>query len=243
MPLLDHFHPPLSTQRHWESFHASWAVKLADTLTEQVLPPHFIAEAVVHIGPSVEIDVATLERSPEREITGNGTGTLAVSSRVWKATAPSLEIPATFPNTFEVRVFNIEGGPRLVAAIELVSPGNKDRAEERRAFCVKCASYLHEGVSLVTVDVVTTRRANLHNEMMRLMEVGASFELTGEQSLYAMAYRPVRRDEKNLIDAWTFPLALGHALPVMPLALGGDLVVPVDLESAYVEACRKKRLF
>ena len=26
MPLLDHFHPPLSDERHWESFHAAWAV-------------------------------------------------------------------------------------------------------------------------------------------------------------------------------------------------------------------------
>jgi hypothetical protein len=24
MPLLDHFHPPLSTERHWESFYAAW---------------------------------------------------------------------------------------------------------------------------------------------------------------------------------------------------------------------------
>ncbi len=229
MPLLDHFQAPLHPRRHWESFHASWAVKLADMLTEQVLPAHFMAEAMVHIGPSVEIDEAPLDRHVEREITGNG--------------VPSLEIPATFPDTFEVRVFNIEGGPRLVAAIELVSPGNKDRAEERRAFCTKCASYLHQGVSLVMVDIVTSRRANLHNEMMRLMEVGGAFEVAGESPLYAMAYRPVRRDKRNLIEAWTVPLALGHALPVMPLSLGGDVVLPLDLESAYMDACRKKRLF
>src|SRR4051794_1765724 len=59
MPLLDHFHPPLSAERRWESFHSNWATKLADTLTERWLPPNYIAEEHVHLGPSVEIDVAT----------------------------------------------------------------------------------------------------------------------------------------------------------------------------------------
>jgi hypothetical protein len=59
MPLLDHFHPPLSTERRWESFHSSWATKIADSLTEHWLPPNYIAEEHVHFGPSVEIDVAT----------------------------------------------------------------------------------------------------------------------------------------------------------------------------------------
>ena len=99
MPLFDHFHPPLSTQLHWEAFHASWAVKLADTLTEHVLPAHFMAEAMIHLGPSVEIDVATMERTPAAEVTGNGAGKVAVSSRARVATVPTLEIPATFPDT------------------------------------------------------------------------------------------------------------------------------------------------
>ena len=29
MPLLDHFHAPLSPQRHWESFHVNWAGAIA----------------------------------------------------------------------------------------------------------------------------------------------------------------------------------------------------------------------
>ena len=32
MPLKDHFHPPLSEVRHWESFHARWATGIADLL-------------------------------------------------------------------------------------------------------------------------------------------------------------------------------------------------------------------
>ena len=76
-------------------------------------------------------------------------------------------MPGVFPDDFEVRVFSSRGGNRLVAAIELISPGNKDRAEERRAFAAKCAAYLQQGVSLVIVDVITERRANLHNDIIR----------------------------------------------------------------------------
>ena len=70
MPLLDHFHPPLSAERRWESFLSSWATKLADALTERWLPPGYIAEEHAHFGPSVEIDVATFER----EASANGPG-------------------------------------------------------------------------------------------------------------------------------------------------------------------------
>ncbi len=56
MPLLDHFHPPLSERRHWHSFHNSWATYLSSQLNS-LLPEGYFAEANVQFG--VEIDVAT----------------------------------------------------------------------------------------------------------------------------------------------------------------------------------------
>jgi hypothetical protein len=151
-------------------------------------------------------------------------------------------MPATFPENFEVRVFTDSGGATLVAAIELVSPGNKDRAEERRAFTTKCASYLYQGVALLVIDIVTSRRANLHNETMRLMAAPAALDFPAAVELYAVAYRPVRRKGRDQIDLWQATCALGAALPVLPLRLTGDLFVPVDFEAAYQEACRRRRL-
>src|SRR5437879_5254752 len=58
VPLLDHFRPPLSERRPWESFHATWASTLADLLNQGALPPGFIALETVHSGAAVEIDVA-----------------------------------------------------------------------------------------------------------------------------------------------------------------------------------------
>jgi hypothetical protein len=43
MPLLDHFHPPLSLERRWESLHAAWSGSLADALN-RVLPAGYFSE-------------------------------------------------------------------------------------------------------------------------------------------------------------------------------------------------------
>ena len=56
---LDHFHPPLSTVRHWESFHARWASAIADVLNDALLPTEYFAEVQVHVGSRVEVDVGT----------------------------------------------------------------------------------------------------------------------------------------------------------------------------------------
>src|SRR3954452_20591206 len=61
MPLLDHFHPPLSERRHWHAFHNSWATYLSWQLNA-LLPEGYFAEANVQFG--VEIDVVAFEEHP-----------------------------------------------------------------------------------------------------------------------------------------------------------------------------------
>ncbi len=193
MPLLDHFHPPLSVERRWESFHSSWATRLADALTEHWLPPNYIAEEHVHFGPSVEIDVATFAREASGIGEDEGGTVVALDTKVWSPPVAEAVIPSVFPDTFEVRVLSTDAGPKLVAAIELISPGNKDRPTERRAFATKVAGYLYQGISVIIVDIVTNRRANLHNELLRVMEADDNLQLPPATTLYAVAYRPLRR--------------------------------------------------
>jgi hypothetical protein len=240
MPLLDHFHAPLSAQRHWESFHSSWATKIANALTEHWLPPNYIAEEHAHLGPSVEIDLGTFEhQGPPNGETGRP---VATANKIWTTPAADGVLPAVFPATFEVRVLSTDAGPKLVAAIELIGPGNKDRPAERTAFAAKCASYLYQGVSVIIVDIVTNRYANLHNEILRITGSGDGLALPAESYLYAVAYRPLRRPEGDQIDVCRAPLTLGQTLPTLPLGLRADLVIPVDFEAPYADACRRKRL-
>lgn len=233
MPLLDHFHPPLSQRRHWESFHAAWASAIADALNDGGLPEGFFAEELISVGGRIEIDVATFE---EPEVVSAGSQTVAV--KPWAAPPPTQVMPGVYPDSFAVQVYRSEGGPTLVAAVELVSPGNKDRQRQRNAFAVKCASYLFQGVGLVVVDIVTSRRFNLHNDIVRILEQPDSFAMSGH--LYATAYQPRQRDGEPEIAQWLHELRLEDALPTVPLALAGVVVVPVDLEASYADVCRRR---
>lgn len=240
MPLLDHFHGALSVERHWESFHAAWASYLADDLNRR-LPERYFAEEFPHAGAVVETDVGTFEGSARTAGT-DGSATATLPPRVWTPPAAAFTIPAVFADDFEVRVFSTETGPTLVAAIELVSPRNKDRAEARRAFAIKCASYLHQGISLIVVDIVTTRRANMHAQIMALFKQKKTSHFPAKTSLYAVAYQPLRRKGREEIDLWPAALAVGAALTTLPLALTPELYMPVDLEATYMDTRRRRRL-
>jgi hypothetical protein len=187
----------------------------------------------------VEIDVATYEEIGQPPALDGGVAT-AVAAPAWTPPTADMVMPAAFPDSFEVQVFAGEGDITLVAALELVNPANKDRADHRRAFAAKCASYLAQGIGLILVDIVTQRRNNLHNEIIRLMETASAYLLPSEVTLYTTAYRPGRRGEAEQIEVWSRPLALGQALPVMPLAIRGLGCVPIDLESTYADVCRRR---
>ena len=229
MSLLDHFHPPLSIRRHWHSFHNAWATYIASELNRK-LPEGYFAEQNVQFG--IEIDVATFEEPPLFGQLPNadvGTGLLSPSIAGWAPPAPVQTIPfQPISDSVEVKIFSNDAGPTLVSAIELVSPANKacpersewDRRTHRDTFVSKCETYLRQGVGLVVVDIVTNRKANLHNELLARL-VGPNAPPLNA-SLYAVAYRPVERDEQPTLEIWPEILALGEPLPTIPLWLRGS---------------------
>jgi hypothetical protein len=241
MILQDHFRPPLNVRRHWHAFHNAWATYIASDLNRQ-LPEGYFAEANVQFG--IEIDDAAFEEitlgvADERayESDQRTMGTVAA----WIAPSPTCSVPFSVLTAFaEVLVFSQEAGPTLLGAIELVSPANKDRPAQRNAFVSKCAAYLQQGIGLIIVDVVTERRANLHKELLKLLNSPEGPASAAE--LYAVAYRPVMRAEEPNLDIWEEPLAVGKALPTMPLWLPGSLCVPVNLGGTYDRTCREQRI-
>ncbi len=241
MPLLDHFHAPLYPARRWESMHAFWIAEIAARLNQAVLPPCYLAECQIHIGGRVEVDMATLDLQSSQAVPSNEAG-VAVAVETWAPPATTLVLPAVFPDDIEVRVFALEGGQELVAAVEVVGPGNKDRPETRRDFAAKCASYLQAGIGLAIVDVVTSRLANLHDELMRLLDHDASARFPAATPIYASAYRPARRGTSDQIDVWLTPLGVGESLPTMPLALRGGATVRLELETTYAAVRERSRL-
>ncbi len=242
MPLLDHFHPPLSELRPWESFHSTWCTAIADHLNRDVLPAGYIALEQVSPGASVEIDVGTYAEEALERSEGEGGGTATLPRTVWTPAAPPWTLPAVFPERFAVEIHATEGGRTLVGAIELASPGNKDRASKRRLFAAKCAAYLARGVGLVVLDVVTSRHGNLHNELAQWMDWDSAYRLADPVRLYSVAYRPLRREGRDQVETWLMPLALGQPLPTVPLSLAADFCIPVALEASYLDACRRRKV-
>lgn len=237
MPLLDHFHPPFKPTRHWESLHTTWISAIADELNRSSLPQGYFAEETVHPTARAEVDVATFEEE-NRQHEG---GVAVVGMKTWTPPRPTWTIPGTIYEGAELLVFQDDGGTRLVGAIELISPANKDRPEARRAFAAKCASILYAGASLIVIDVVTERLANLHNELMQIMSNDAAVCISTSQ-LYSVAYRPVLRHEERQIEMWSRDLAVGKPLPELPLWIAPDVAVPVNLEMTYQDACRRRRI-
>jgi hypothetical protein len=144
----------------------------------------------------------------------------------------------TDPDLFEVQVYKDDGGWKLVAAIELISPSNKDRKTHRRAFTTKVASYLQKGVSVVTIDVVTERLANLHETLVERLDLPDQFKWRSPTDLSAMVSRVVKVDDRVHLDVWPFQLTLGAELPTVPLWINPNLAVPLELELTYTTTCQ-----
>lgn len=229
MPLFDHFSPPLSATRFWQSFHSVWANAIASELNKQ-LPPRYLASPTVHFG--IEVDVATLDQTPEHP---------PVSFATWTAPPPVQSIPLTLStDVVQVDIHDTREGPVVVGAIELVSPANKDRPASRAAFVSKCQSLLQDGVGLVIVDIVTERHANMHEEL--LVHLGHLDSPTWNAGLYTSSYRPVERMGVPSLDIWREELFVGKPLPNIPLWLRDSILLRVDLDESYRFACREQRM-
>ncbi len=239
MPLLDHFHPPLHGPRRWEGFHHAWATFIAQQLNQETLPADYYAESEISIGPELEVDVATMER------TNSGGRSKGGGTAVWSPPRPKIEAKVDFAHldSYEIRIYQDLGGAELRAAIELISPANKDREGSRRTFAAKCAGYLKHGIGVMIVDVVTARTANLHEELFDVLDIKSRRPVwVSPTGLYAVAYRAVTVRKKPRIEAWPEILSLGESLPILPLWLSLDLSVPVRLEDSYLATCQSLRI-
>ncbi len=237
MPLRDHFRPPLDNLTSWEGLHGQWPAVIVQQLRKQ-LPPGYVAEPRVHSGSQVEIDVAAFQKGePPSHSLGEGNG--GVATAVWSPPRPSVSVETTLPDydEYEVRVYDAKRGRHLVAAIELVSPANKDRPERRNVFVAKCAALLQKGVAVSIVDLVTVRHFNLYAELLTF--IGHDDPTLGAEPppLYAASCRWTRKGKRTLLEAWSHVLALGQPLPTLPLWLTEALVVPLELEQSYEQAC------
>ena len=211
-----------------------------------LLPENFTAEPRVHLGTYYEIDVCAFEdNQPERVEPADDTG---IGTATWALPKPTLVVDAEPAEEYEyeVLVYDQSRGRKLVAAVEIVSPANKDRRQSRRAFVTKCAGLLEQGVCVSIVDLVTTRGFNLYIETLELIEQSDPTLAVGPPAIYAATCRWRRwgqnGEARKRLEAWAYPLIIGQPLPTLPLWLSEELAVSLDLERSYEETCRVLRI-
>ena len=245
MPLRDHFRPPVSKRSSWEGFHGGWPMRIVEELAPR-LPDGFVAEPRVHLGSYYEIDVCTFEQDEYEEGVSGSTWEAhgGVATATQAPPAPTLTLDAEFPDlyAYEVLVFDVERDRRLVAAIEIVSPANKDRAESRQLFVAKCFNLLRKDVCLSIVDLVTIRQFNLYTELLALLGRRDPAFGNPPPPIYAVTCRKRQEGQQTKLDTWSHPLAVGQPLPSLPVWLSPTQNVTLDLETSYEETCRVLRI-
>ncbi len=124
-------------------------------------------------------------------------------------------------------------GDRVVAMIEIVSPGNKSNRNALRSFVEKAAELLDQRIHLLIIDLLPPGRRDPQGIHAALWEyiAGQEYEPAAGKPLTLAAYETVLT-----VRAFVQPVAVGDTLPDMPLFLEPNGCVPAPLEATYQTA-------
>jgi hypothetical protein len=225
MPLHDWTRVPAGL---FHDFHQSWSVHIKDALNAGRLPKGYSA-LVEQRTPELEADVLAIERRGRRMPAdvdrAGGTATLAppATQFVHRTTK---EAYAAKANRIVVR----HKLGRIVAVLEIVSPGNKSSRKALREFVEKSLEFLNAGVHVLIVDVFPPTPRDPHGIHQAIWEQLEDVEFT-----------PPAGKDRILVSyevgtEWTAhvtPIGLGDDLPDVPLFLAEDWPIPTPLESTY----------
>jgi hypothetical protein len=215
----------------FHDFHLSWIAEIRHTLNSGLLPPDYYALAE-QIAGGLGPDVLTLQTPGTG---GNGT-TRDTQGVVAVATAPPkvrLTVRAEIDEyTLKQRTLVIRhvSQHRIVALLEILSPGNKASRHAMRSFLDKAASALAHGIHLLLIDLFPPGPRDpqgIHGALWQQVADG-THEQPADKPLTLAAYSagPVK-------TAYIEMAAVGDVLPDMPLFLDPEQYVNVPLEATY----------
>jgi hypothetical protein len=130
---------------------------------------------------------------------------------------------------------------QLIAAVELVSPRNKDRPSSRDLYRNRYLGYLWSGVHLMLVDV---HRRPLGFSFVEAIAAEQQCRFPVGLPPHAVSWNVGGRTPEGgqFLDGWYRSLAVGESLPTLPLALTTSKSLLIDLEHTYSEAARRAYL-
>ncbi len=218
----------------WEGVHQVWGVELLYAL-KPLLPPGY--RAYLGTTPAFAVGAPGSESSdegrPDVGVRDWPAGRSPSDATVDAGPEPDEEVAVAVLTTETALL--VERSGRLVAAVELVSPRNKDRLSAQAAYAAAYAGYLLRGVHLLLVDVHRRPASfSFADQLARTLGM-RSPELPAP---HAATYR-VGDPSPNggrFLSIWRRPLTVGGPLPRMPLPLSDGESVLVDLEETYRRA-------
>ncbi len=229
MPVHDWTRVSAGTFHH---FHQAWIIALCDALNSGLLPDGFYALAE-QVAGGPHPDVLTLEQTEELEAWTFGNGSsgsaVAVAERPPRVRY-TLEAEAAIyaAKADRIALYHVSGD-RVIAFVEIISPGNKHSQPALRRLLDKLANALEQGRHLLVVDLHPPGRHDpdgLHAAFW-----GATPGTTSRQPFSLAAYRA-----DICPTAYFEPLAVGDKLPEMPLFLTPTRYINTPLEPTYQTA-------
>jgi hypothetical protein len=217
----------------WEGMHHLWITELLKWVRRRLPPGYraFIGSApVVAVGaPPRRPDIGEGRRPDRARIEDVRSGN-DVDPDSGFSLSPDIELAVSTlePGTSVA----VEKQGRLIAAIELISPRNKDRPDSRADYLARYLAYLQESVHLLVVDV---HRRPIGFSFADQIAVDLSIDQEPMPAPLAVSYRvgePAATGGRYLA-IWRRALKEGAILPTLPLALDIDSFVPVNLELTY----------
>jgi hypothetical protein len=217
-------------------FHQRWIAAISDALNAGLLPEVYYALAEQHaagFGPDVlalqETDNGNDEGVPESTKNSGGHALLLAEPRSEPTAETDMEFYNRKQNAVAVRHVS---GDRIVAMVEVVSPGNKGSRSALRSFIDKAVTMLCGGVHLLILDPIPPGRRDPHGIHAAIWEDFAGQDTRPPtKPLTLVAY-----EAADGVRAFVEPVAVGEPLPDMPLFLKRNACVYIPLEQTYQTA-------
>ena len=214
-------------------FHHGWIYEINSALNGGLLPGGFYAMAEQHAGRAI-VDVLALHSGEEEEDSGSDDGGVAVlraPPRVGRKVVASAS--ATYRQLRKTIAIRHVSGRRIVALIEILSPGNKDRAKNVEEFAEKAQAALRAGIHLLLVDLFPFGVHDPHGMHGAIWEPfdPEDYQPDDDKPLLLASY-----EADQLPEAYLEPFAVGDSLADMPLFIRRGRYVNVPLEQTYQAA-------
>ncbi len=230
----------------FHDFHQTWIIEIRRALQRGLLPAGYYAQAE-QVARQAVSDVLTLQLAAGGDAAADDERPSGSAADIGDARGGSLAVAVAPPRlsvtdaaddaaVYAARADRVAvrhvSGDRVVAFIELVSPGNKHSRTAVEDFVDQAVALLSDGVHLQVVDLFPPRRFDpdgLHGAIWE--QFNRPYAAPAAKPLTAAAYSAAQP-----VTCYVEPLAVGDPLPELPLFLTAGRYVNVPLEQTYMAA-------